>query len=181
MRKIYYIDYALLLLILILSIFIFRKLYINFSFYKILIYIIELLMLIYINRKFKIVTEYKPSQKGPLKETLAGLYLIIVKIILIFILVGTSITNIVEFTLIEIFLFPGYGVYVLFYSYLYGNKIVTVCDGIINLDDVEKIHFNSGLLIQTLDLELKDSSKKEIGMSLDEYKRIVNKLEGMVL
>ncbi|WP_270305482.1 hypothetical protein, partial [Terrisporobacter petrolearius] len=84
MRKIYYIDYALLLLILILSIFIFRKLYINFSFYKILIYIIELLMLIYINRKFKIVTEYKPSQKGPLKETLAGLYLIIVKIILIF-------------------------------------------------------------------------------------------------
>ncbi|SFJ20388.1 hypothetical protein SAMN02910355_1523 [Terrisporobacter glycolicus] len=181
MRKIYYIDYALLLLILILSIFIFRKLYINFSFYKILIYIIELLMLIYINRKFKIVTEYKPSQKGPLKETLAGLYLIIVKIILIFILVGTSITNIVEFTLIEIFLFPGYGVCVLFYSYLYGNKIVTVSDGIINLDDVEKIHFNSGLLIQTLDLELKDSSKKQIGMSLDEYKRIVNKLEDMVL
>ncbi|WP_419749172.1 hypothetical protein [Terrisporobacter petrolearius] len=172
MRKIYYIDYALLLLILILSIFIFRKLYINFSFYKILIYI---------NRKFKIVTEYKPSQKGPLKETLAGLYLIIVKIILIFILVGTSITNIVEFTLIEIFLFPGYGVYVLFYSYLYGNKIVTVSDGIINLDDVKKIHFNSGLLIQTLDLELKDSSKKQIGMSLDEYKRIVNKLEDMVL
>uniref|UniRef100_UPI0022E1DD83 hypothetical protein n=1 Tax=Terrisporobacter petrolearius TaxID=1460447 RepID=UPI0022E1DD83 len=98
-----------------------------------------------------------------------------------FILVGTSIINIVEFTLIEIFLFPGYGVYVLFYSYLYGNKIVTVSDGIINLDDVEKIHFNSGLLIQTLDLELKDSSKKQIGMSLDEYKRIVNKLDDMVL
>ena len=159
----------------ILSFLLWEKLYLNLSFYQILIYIIEFFMLIYINRKFSIVTKFSPQYKAPLKEFLAGMNLIVVKIISILIFIGTFVTGITEFSLIEIFLFPGCGVYVLFYSYLYDMKIVTVADGIINLDDVEKINFNNGLLIQILELQLKNGDKKEIGISLDEYKRIMHR------
>ncbi|MEG0408843.1 MAG: hypothetical protein RR623_08225 [Bacilli bacterium] len=58
--------------------------------------------------------------------------------------------------------------------YLIKFVIQAIC-----LNDIESASFNNGLFIQILELQLKDGSKKEIGISLDEYKRMSNKLNNI--
>lgn len=176
MKKVYYFDLVLLMISGILFTFCFKILYIDFNFFQILVCILELVLMIYINKKLKITTKYIPPNKIPLLDEKIGvIFLIGTKILLILVFLLTIISESADFYLIGSFMFPGLGGLVLSYSYLYQDKIISLMNGVINLNDIESIVFNNQLLYKSLILNLKNGEKKEIGISLDEYKRIINK------
>ncbi len=176
MKRVYYFDSVLLIIVSILFIFNFRIIYSDFNFFQILVCILELILMIYINKKLSITTKYVPSNKIPLlDEKIGAIVLIGIKILLILVLLLTILSGVAEVYLILTFMFPGLGGLVLSYSYLYEDKIINIMKGAIDLKLVESMNFNNQLLYKSLILNLKNGERKEIGISLDEYKRIINK------
>lgn len=172
MKKVFYIDRALLLISLTLFVVYFKNIE---GIVNILTYSIFFIFSIYLNLLMNKVNKYERESKMSLKEKLDCIPLIIGKFLSIIqiILMGVYLDNNGLNIMLILFIFQSF--LILDYSYLYKNQIIGIKSKPLDLNDIINLNIQREFLNQTyISVETSSNNKLTYCLSKDEYEKLCN-------
>jgi len=170
MRKVFYIDRALLIISLTLFIIYFKNIE---GIGTILIYSTFFTFNIYLNLLMNKVNKYKRESKMSFKEKLDCIPLILGKLLSIIqiLLMGVYLENNGMNTILILFMFQSF--LILDYSYIYKNQIIAIKSKPLDLKNISNLIVQREFLNQTyISVMTKSSDKSTYCLSKEEYKKL---------